>query len=126
MNVTATFGTLTDYTTGTAIRPATAEEWRFTALAVNGDKAGGETGAWQDDSGRAVWVDGGPAMDVTGTDIEELGREASQHGDYAQEDLCRIATGTWDPDEPQPAGEDDARAECVRVILDNRLNAAGE
>jgi hypothetical protein len=46
-------GTLTDYTTGEAIRPATAAEHAQSLAA-------GETGAYRDDDGRAVFVAGGP------------------------------------------------------------------
>ena len=116
MNATAIFGTLTDYTTSLPIRPASAEEWRLTALTVNGDTAGSETGAFEDENGRAVWVEGGPEVEVSDQDIRDLEQEAGQAGDCDQVDLCRSAL----------AGDEGARAECVRVIIDNRLNMVGE
>ena len=109
------FGTLTDYNSSLPIRPASAEEWRFTALTVNGDAAGSETGAFEDENGRAVWVEGGPEVEVSDQDIRDLEQEAGQAGDCEQAGLCRAALG----------GDEGARAECVRVILDNRMEMAG-
>lgn len=122
---TGTFGTLTDYNSGLAIRPATAAEWRRTADLVNGSMPGSYTGAWEDENGRAVWVADGPEITVTENDILELEQEAATAGDAAQAALCRQV---WTLDEDGNYGADsrDARAECVRVILDSRLNAAGE
>jgi hypothetical protein len=111
------FGTLTDYTMGESLRPASAEEWRCTALALNGitSGAGGETGAWKigedgewtDGPGRAVYVDGGPVMEVTDEDIAALGREAEAHWDALQARQCAEALG----------GYGYARSQCVMVIL---------
>ena len=50
---TAEYGILTDYTTGVELRAATAEEHTRSREA-------GETGAYRDDDGRAVFVAGGP------------------------------------------------------------------
>jgi len=47
------YGTLTDYTTGEELRPATRGEWLASLDA-------GETGAFKDVAGRAVFVAGGP------------------------------------------------------------------
>jgi hypothetical protein len=47
------YGTLTDYNTGKAIRPATRDEWLASIRA-------GETGAFRDDDSRVVFVAGGP------------------------------------------------------------------
>lgn len=52
-------GTLTDYTTGEEIRPATLEEWQRSTQA-------GETGAF-DLGGRTVFVAGGGEPDQTVT-----------------------------------------------------------
>jgi hypothetical protein len=120
---TAIFGTLTDYATGTAIRPATAAEWRATADLVNNGTSAGLSGAWEDQDGRSVWVDGGPECEVSDRDIAELEQEAGQAGDGAQVDLCRKAA---EKDEYGNVADEDARAECIRVILDNRVNMAGE
>lgn len=59
---TADYGTLTDYRTGEPIRPATRDEWQATADVLRSDAPGRETGAWNTDTGRTVWVDGGPEM----------------------------------------------------------------
>jgi hypothetical protein len=111
------FGILTEHSTGLPLRTASAEEWRCTALALNGitSGAGGETGAWRigedgewtDGPGRVVYVDGGPDMEVTDGDIDALAREAAAHGDWRQEEQCRIALG----------GDGYARSQCVMVIL---------
>lgn len=115
------FGTLTDYTTGTPIRPATATEWRKTAgrLADPGD---GYTGAFQDD-GRSVYVDGGPEAAVTDTDIRALRDEAATAGDTGMADLCTRALGEDCDQEPGNA-DAAAAARCAEVILDTRMRAA--
>lgn len=56
------WGALTDYATGEVIRPATEDEWKRTRDMVLSGSAGGESGAWEDDDGRTVWVDGGPDL----------------------------------------------------------------
>ena len=109
------FGTLTDYVTGTAIRPATAQEWRKTADRL-GDPGDGYTGAWQDEDGRAVYVDGGPDTDVSPSDISTLALEGAEHGDPGMADLCEQALAGDDTDNP-------AWDRCREVILDNRANA---
>lgn len=53
MTETTDYGTLTDYVTGEPIRPATADEHARSLAA-------GETGAFGDEDGRAVFVAGGP------------------------------------------------------------------
>jgi hypothetical protein len=116
MTGTAIFGTLTDYAAGTPIRPAMAHEWRTSADLVNDGTSAGLSGAWEDGDGRCVWVDGGPEAEVSDRDIAELEQEAANAGDNEQVKLCAAALG----------GDEDARAECVRVILDNRVNMAGE
>ncbi len=50
-----TYGTVTDYATGEAIRPATAEELARTEAKLASDDGDNYTGAWLDD-GRAVYV----------------------------------------------------------------------
>jgi hypothetical protein len=114
MTATTSYGTLTDYATGEQIRPATAEEWRSTADAIS---FGTEQGIWEDENGRAVWVDGGPQAEVSDDDIRELRGEAAQAGDEAQASLCSIALGEDDGFATREA----ARAECDRVILDSRM-----
>jgi hypothetical protein len=110
---TANFGTVTDRITGEAIRPATGAEWRRTADLVNGTDAGGETGAWADTDGRAVWVSGGPDPYVYDPDIRDLFDEAGRAGDTPMVALCREAV------------EDEAaRAQCVKVILSNRMETS--
>ena len=106
------YGTLTDYATGEPIRPATAQEWRRTADKLASGDSDAYTGAWDDD-GRSVYVDGGPDAGVTGADIAALEQEAAIAGDSEQVRLCRAATT-----------DETARAECVRVILDARMEMA--
>ena len=50
-------GTLTDYATGTPIRPATAEELARTEAKLASSDSDAYTGAWLDGEGRAVYVD---------------------------------------------------------------------
>lgn len=69
------YGTVTDYSTGAAIRPATAAEWRQTAGKLASGESDSYTGAWNDSDGLAVWVDGGPDAEVSDEDIRKL-REA--------------------------------------------------
>ena len=52
------FGTLTDYRTGESLRPATREELLESLEAALHD---GGIGAFQDDEGRVVYVEGGEA-----------------------------------------------------------------
>lgn len=123
MTTTTSFGTLTSYTTGTAIRPATAVEWRACAEALTGTRPGHETGAYEDQSDYlgVVYVDGGPDMTVSDEDIKALRDEAGSAGDSEQVRLCSIAV-SGDSDEYTSAG--DARTACVHVILDNRAYGA--
>jgi hypothetical protein len=44
------WGTLTDYATGDAIRPATEEEWQQSIEAQTGGGPGGYTGAFRDEA----------------------------------------------------------------------------
>lgn len=52
------FGTLTDYRTGESLRPATREELLESLEAALHD---GGIGAFEDDEGRVVYVEGGEA-----------------------------------------------------------------
>ena len=54
------WGTLTDYVTGEPLRPATEAEWRKTADVLASGGPGSYPGAWDDEDGTTVWVDGGP------------------------------------------------------------------
>ncbi len=135
------FGTLTDYETGEQIRPATAAEWRKTADLVNDGTSAGATGAFDLD-GRAVWVEGGPAAEAAFYSIRDLRDEAGQAGDMEMARICDIALGEGGTGEfaellgqtvdgiqrdvIAAMDQGEARAECVRIILDNRLNTAGE
>jgi hypothetical protein len=111
--MTGTWGTLTDYTKGTAIRPATAQEWLTSVVAA---QTGGGTGAFfLDGTDLDVYVDGGPDSSVSDIDIDDLEQEAHVHGDAAQAALCQSAR----------EGDEDARAECARVILGNRAETLG-
>lgn len=49
-------GILTDYATGEAIRPATADELARTEAKLASGDSDAYTGAWTDDDGRAVYV----------------------------------------------------------------------
>jgi hypothetical protein len=120
---TAIFGTLTDYASGTAIRPATAAEWRKTAEAYHGGGAGDYTGAFDLD-GRAVYVDGGPDMHPHRDAIIALCGEAAEAGNDAQVLLCDTALVVNAGYQATAAEANAAWGECVRVILDNRANAA--
>ncbi len=113
--ITKPFGTLTDYATGTPIRPATAQDWLATALAV---AEGRPQGTWTDpdDETRTVFVEGGPDVEVTDTEIEALEAEAIAAGETARASLC---FGALHRDEI-------SRSDCARVILERRLNVAGE
>lgn len=107
------WGTITDYTKGTPIRPATAAEWREGASKVNSDDSDAYTGVFFIEGDRDVYVDGGPDAEVRDSDISDLRDEADAAGDEKQSALCVRAMD----------GDDDARAECVRVILDDRMAA---
>jgi len=111
--MTGDFGTLTDYATGEAIRAATAAEWRRTADAI----ASGTPQGTFDLDGRAVWVEFGPDPEVGFYDIAALRDEAGQAGDMGQVRICNTAL------DEEAGGYDEARAECVRVILDNRADS---
>ena len=105
------FGTVTRYATGAPVRSATAAEWRSTADLVNSEAAGGYTGAWRDGDGSAVYVDGGPETAVTDLDLKQLRDAAGTAGDPEQARLCTQAL----------AGDAKARQQCVRAILDTRM-----
>lgn len=120
MNATTTaFGTLTDYTAGKPIRPATAAEWRQSAGATHSSPWNGVF----DLDGRAVRVDGGPEAGVYREDIIALASEAGTAGDVK---MARIAGTALGINGQSFDGEiDGAWGECVEVILDNRANTAG-
>jgi hypothetical protein len=84
------YGTLTDYSTGTPIRPATVQEWRQTAGAI---AAGKPEGIFADQDGTVVWVDGGPEAEVSDTDIAGLESEAATAGDAPVVEACQTALG---------------------------------
>jgi hypothetical protein len=110
------YGTVTDYKTGEPVRPATAAEWRRTADVVTSGISAGYAGAWEDADGRPVYVDGGPEPVVTRSDVHTLRDEAGAAGDAEQARLCDQALGIGG----------DAWAECVRVILGNRMAIAAD
>jgi hypothetical protein len=56
MTETTTYGTVTDYVTGEAIRPATREELARTEAKLASGDGDNYTGAWTDADGRAVYV----------------------------------------------------------------------
>ena len=117
------FGIVSDYKTGFMVREATAAEWRRTADKENSADSDACPGAWADpeEDGRIVYVSGGPDSRVSDDDIIALHDEAAAAGDAAQVQLCDVALApraTAGPDVEQ------ARAECVRVILDNRMRVA--
>lgn len=117
------FGIVNDYKTGFMVREATAAEWRRTADKENSSDSDAYTGAWTDpeEDGRVVYVSGGPDSLIGDHDIIALHDEAATAGDAAQVQLCDVAMApraTAGPDVEQ------ARAECVRVILDNRMRVA--
>lgn len=117
-------GTVTDYSTGTAIRPATGEEWLRTATKLLEERPGSYTGAWDDSDGCAVYVDGGPDMDITPEDIRQLRDEAGTAGDDKQVRLCTIALREADEDDLDASDPDAAWYECGTVILATRLEMA--
>lgn len=121
----STWGTVNDYKTGFMIREATAAEWRRTADKENSTDSDAYTGAWLDpeEDDRAVYVSGGPESHVSDDDIIALHDEAVNAGDAEQVRLCDVAMApraTAGPDVAQ------ARGECVRAILDTRMEAAGD
>jgi hypothetical protein len=139
--MTSAFGILTDYTKGTAIRAATAAEWRETAAVVNSGDNDAYAGVFfLAGTDLDVYVDGGPDAEVCDRDIEELWEEADAAGDLEMARVCERALGTLDEDaagdggDPDPAAtaqaramtQDEARGECVRVILDSRAEAAAD
>lgn len=115
------FGTVMDYKTGLMIREATAAEWRKTADKENSAGSDAYTGAWADpgEDGRVVYVSGGPESRVSDEDIIALHDEAAAAGDFEQVRLCDWAMAPRATTGPE---EEQARAECVRVILDNRMH----
>lgn len=110
---TTSYGTLTRHIDGKALGQATAAEWRKGADAI---ASGNAYGTFLDDDGATVaYVDGGPRAEVDEDDIAGLRDEAGQAGDADQATLC---------DQALDLGDDNteaARAECTRVILDNRM-----
>lgn len=114
MTATAAFGTVTDYATAQPVRPATVAEWRKTADKLAAGDCDSYTGAWDDEDGRVVYVDGGPDAGISDSDIAELEQAAANAGDSAQVSLCEAAL----------EDDSDARRECVRVILDTRIEFA--
>lgn len=118
------FGTVTDYHTGTAIRPATAKEWRWTADKLNSGESDARTGAWNDDDGQAVYVDGGPDAEISREDIRALREEAGNAGDGEQARLCACALGEGDEDDEHRTPAGDAWYACAQVILDTRIECA--
>ena len=121
----STWGTVSDYKTGFMIREATAAEWRRTADKENGTDSDAYTGAWldPDEEGRAVYVSGGPESHVSDDDIIALHDEAASAGDAEQVRLCDVAMAPRATAGPDVA---EARAECIRVILDTRMETAGD
>ena len=117
------YGTVTDYQTGTAIRPATLTEWRYSADKLNSGESDSYTAAWDDSDGQAVYVDGGPDMDIAAEDIRRLRDEAGGAGDDKQVRLCTVALGEGGEDDEHWTPQDDAKAACAQVILDNRMRA---
>lgn len=115
------YGTVTDYSTGQQIRPATGAEWLRTATTLLEERPGSYTGAWDDSDGQAAYVDGGPDMDITPEDIRKLRDEAGTAGDDAQVRLCTIALGEADDSDLDACGPDGAWYECGAVILAARL-----
>jgi hypothetical protein len=119
------WGTLTDYATGAAVRPATAQEWRRTADKLASRQSDSYTGAWDED-GQAVWVDGGPDAEVSREDMRQLRDEAGSAGDSEQVALCNAALGETDEDEQHQPDPDAAWIECASVILDTRMRVADD
>lgn len=115
------WGTVNDYRTGSMLRDATAAEWRRTADKYNGYDSDAYTGAWADEDGHAVYVSGGPEAEVSDDDIIALHDEAVSAGDAEQVRLCDVAMAPRSTAGPDVA---EARAECVRVILDTRMETA--
>lgn len=120
------YGTITDYQTGEAIRPATLPEWRRTADKLNSGESDSYTGAWNDSDGQAVYVAGGPDAEVSDEDIRLLRDAAGSAGDTEQVRLCTIALGDGDEDDEHWTPRDDARLACAQVILDTRTEFARE
>ena len=112
------FGTVTDYRTGTPVRPATAAEWRRSAGASHASPWNGVF----DLEGQAVWVDGGPDMNPHRDAVVALLDEASRAGDTKMARIAETALGVHG--QSRDGEIDEAWGECVRVILDNRANGA--
>lgn len=120
MTTTTSFGTLTAYASGEAIRPATSSEWLRSALAVSGGQPQGtfETSARELPGGfGTVFVDGGPDATASRDDIIALHDEAARAGDAEQVAICERALwgNSGDPHE--------AWVECERVILGHRAES---
>lgn len=62
--MTMWWGWLTVYDTGETIREATEEDWKRSRDKMHSGDPDAYTGAWKDDEGRVVYVDGGPHMEV--------------------------------------------------------------
>jgi hypothetical protein len=113
MTTTTSYGVLTRHADGKFLGQATAAEWRKGADAI---ASGNAYGTFLDEDGTTVvYVDGGPRAEVDEDDIAELRDEAGRPGDTAQVILCEQALDLGDEN------TEAARAECVRVILDNRM-----
>lgn len=107
------YGTLTDYTAGQPIRPATRDEWDMTAKSLD---AGEDLGVWRDDAiyPHPVYVDGGPDPIVSDQAIRDFQDEAGSFGDLDQVAMCERALD----------GDTEARAECAGLIRDYRCREA--
>ena len=105
-----TYGTLTDYATGEVIRPATRQEWEFTAKAIDDGKP---EGIFRDGE-RTVYVDGGPDPVVGDQAIRDFQDEAGRFGDQEQVAICGRALD----------GDGEARAECAELMGDYRCREA--
>lgn len=114
------FGKVTDYRTGDYIRQATPAEWRKTADAINLE--GHPQGFWEDQDGRAVWVDGGPDAIVSDSDIRALLDAAGSAGDLSMVTVC--GTALADTMATPSHVKYDAYEQCARVILDTRMEMA--
>jgi len=90
MTETSAYGTLTDYTTGQPLRPATRDEWEMTVKSLD---AGEDAGIWRDQDIylHPVYVDGGPDPVVSDQAIRDLQDEAGRFGDLDQVAMCERA-----------------------------------
>jgi hypothetical protein len=74
------WGVLTDYRTREPICPATEADWLSSLEVLHAQGAGAYAGAWTDAAGRAVFVEGGPSMEI---DDEMRPAEATPRGSAA-------------------------------------------